>query len=423
MSDTFNTTTSLTAVIKDVHDDIVKAIPEQSKFQREYAIDTTRMAGRKILVPVILSNCHGVTYSKANNGAFALNDAVPMTVSEAQYEPAQILVKEVIDYESVFRTENGQKVAYKPAVQLVMKAMVDSISKDTEMSILYGQSQSGYGKVNANTSSVTTLVVSADTWSGYWYGMNGKFVQLASAAWAADRDTSEKITAIDPDTRTITLTNNQTLTAGDLIAPLGTVTTNGTPANVVYQQMAGVDKIVTNTGTLFNISAATYPDTWKGNTVTVTGDPTMGKLMQGVSKVAGAGCDVGLIAWVSPKAYERLNSDFAALRRLDNGYRPSKVESGAESLVFYGQTGRLAVMPHPYVMDGHSFILPDGESGLVKRYASTDITFKRQGGSGESDMAVESSGVAGFELRAYTGQQIGILKPAWSAKVTGFTYS
>ncbi len=423
MSDTYNTTTTLNAAIKDLHEDIVKAIPEQSKLQREYPIDTSKMNGRKVLVPVILTNAHGLTRSKANNGAFSLNDAVPMVVGEAQIEPAQLLIKEVVDYESVFRMDNGKASAHKPAVTLVMKAMVDSLSKDVEMDLLYGQSQSGYGVVNAGTSSSTSFVISAATWSNYWYGANGKFIQIADTLWGADEDTSEKITAIDPDTRTITVTNAQTLDAGDLLAPLGSVTTNATPSSVVYHQMAGVDKIVTNTATLFNISASTYPDTWKGNSVTVTGDPTMGKLMQGVSKVAGAGCNVGLIAWVSPKAYERLNSDFAALRRLDGGYRPSKVESGAESLVFYGQTGRLRVEPHPYVMDGHSFILPDKESGLVKRYASTDITFRRQGGSGDEDMAVESSGVAGFELRSYTGQQIFIHKPAWTAKVTGFSYT
>jgi hypothetical protein len=430
MADTYNTTTTLSAAIKDLRLDIEKNIPLINKLQREYPLDTTKMLGRKALVPVILTNSHGTTRSKANNGAFTLGDSKPMVVGEAQIEPAQLIHKETVDYESVFRMENGQSSAHKPAVALVMQSMVDALSKEVEMDILYGQASTGFGKVNAATSASAAFVISQATWSGYWYGKAGSSVQISNAAWAADEDNNDVLVSVDPTTRTLTVTNAQTLDEGDLVvatvmgtSATSTVTVNGTPASVVYQQMAGFHKIITNTGTLFNISANTYPDTWAGSTVTVTGDPTFGKIMKGVSKVALAGCNKGLVGWVSPDCYERLNGDVAGARRFDYGYRHSKAESGAESLVFYGQTGRLRIEPHPYVMLGQAMILPDGESGLVKRYGSTDITFKRQGGSGEEDMAVESSGVAGFELRAYTGQQIFCAKPNWMCLIDGFTYS
>lgn len=424
MANSPNTAVTLAAAIKDQHDEIVRAIPETSALQREYPIDTKRMNGRKVLMPIKLTRSHGTTRSKPNNGAFTLRDSVPAVWEEAQIEPYQFVHTETTDYESLFRMENGEPKAYVDAIKELMTGMVQDLSGEIEMDLLYGQSPTGFGQVEASSAS-TSVVFQPGQWApGYWHGKKGAFIQIADAAWAGDEDTSEAIASVDLDNRTIVVGNAQTLDAGDLVAPAGSVTTNATPASVVYQQMIGLDRMISATsGTFFNINVATYPDSWKGRTVTVTGDPTMAKILKGVSAVAITGCNVGLIAWVPTRAFERMNSDIAGLRRLDGSYRHSKVESGAEKLVFYSQTGKLEVRPHSYIKEGECFILPDGASGLVKRYASTDITFKRPGGSGDDDMAIDTAGAAGFEFRAYSGQQIFCKKPAWMCKVSGFTYS
>src|SRR5215207_10044021 len=53
--------------------------------------------------PVVLSFEHGITYSAASNGAFALNSAVAATLKNASVTGAQIALSSAIDYESLAR--------------------------------------------------------------------------------------------------------------------------------------------------------------------------------------------------------------------------------------------------------------------------------------------------------------------------------
>jgi hypothetical protein len=408
--------TSLNALIKDVlHDAVVNTVPQHSALQQR--IPFTQKNGRKYLVPVWLTGEHGVTYSKPDNGAFALEESVAAVSQEAQVEPYQIVEKATMSYEAAFRMDGGGRKAHVDGIKAVMENVTDSLRKRVELELLYGQSVYGLGLVNAATTASASLVVSEGSWSpGIWSGMKGAKIAILDDGLASAEDTDEPIVSVNLATRTITVTNVQTLDAGDVLFFKGAVVAGGTPT---WHSMPGLEAIATNTGTLFNISAATY-ELWKGSTVSGVGQPTMAKIMNAVSYAVQRGCMEDLIYLCSPRQFEVLNTDLAALRRLDGSYRSSKAESGSESLTFYGQNGKLEIVPHLFVKDGDGFILPPKQ---MKRLGSTDITFKRPSAGGGDQMVLETSAAAGFELRAYTAQSLFCEKPAWLVKLSGITYA
>lgn len=415
MADSPNTvgSTSLNATILDIHDPIVKTIPEADWLQRDIPFE--QRSGRKYLVPVFLTGEHGVTYSRPDNGAFTLEDSVNAISQEAQLEPYQHVSKATLSYEVAFRTEGGGKRAHVDAVKQVMENQRDELRKRVEIDLLYGQKS--IGAVNASTSSSTSFVISEASWSAsIWAGLKGARIQIINSDLAADEDVDETISTVNLGTRTITVGNGQTLDAGDLIYFKGCVTAGGTPT---HNAMAGLEKIATNTGTLFNIDAATY-ELWKGTEVTSFGQPTMAKILNAVTYSVNRGCLEDLVYICSPKQFEVLNTDMAALRRLDTTYRHSKVESGAESICFYGQNGKLEIKPHLFCKDGDGFVVP---MKRMKRIGATDVTFRRPSANAGEEMIKESAGIAGFELRAYASQALFCEKPAFLVKVSGVTYA
>ncbi len=421
MSDTFNTATSLSANLKEVYGDgPVELVPNFAYLRKNIPFEQKDTVGGTYHQPVLLTHEHGVTRSKAANGAFALNDAVAAEMGDAQVAPSQIVIKATIDYESAYRAATGGKKAFVDTVGLVVKNMIEAANKHLEIDMLYGRSATGIGAVNAATSASTSFVVSAATWSpGIWSGQKGAYIQIINSGFAADEDTTEKIASIAPSTRTITVTNAQTLDAGDVTFFLGSVESGGT---AVHHSMVGLDAMCTTTsGTLFNIDVGTYGDTWQAAPEqTSTTQLSMAKIMAAVSEVVNRGCMEDLVCLLSPKAFEVLNSDMAALRRLDGSYRYSKVESGAENLCFYGQNGKLEIVPHLFVKWGDAFILPPKR---LKRIGSTELTFRRPGNGGDEPMVRESTSNAGFELRAYTAQALLPERLNWLVKLSGITYA
>lgn len=414
MADAFNTMSTLTGNFMEVYGDEVHKQPAGFDWlQRNIPIKEGKLVGNKYHQPVVLTFEHGVTRSAPSGGAFTLEDSVPAQMGDAQIEPYQFVLKATVDYETAFRGAQS-KAAFRETVGLVVENMVESLKKEIECDLLYGQSPTGYGTTEASSASTSVVITDGEFVEAVWSGAKGKKVQLINAGFAASEDTDETISSITPATRTIVVGNAQTLDSGDVIFPKGCVTA-GSPAT--WSMMAGVDAITLNTGTLFNISASTYPDTWKGTEVTVSGPPTVAALLNGVSRAVNRGCKEDMVALVSPQAYERLNSDLAGMRRMDSSYRPSKNDFGSEELGLVGQNGRLTIVPHIFVKPNSAWILPIKR---MKRIGSTDITFRRPGSP--TEIFKESSGVAGFELRCYSGQALYCERPSWLVKLSGLTY-
>jgi hypothetical protein len=183
--------------------------------------------------------------------------------------------------------------------------------------------------------------------------------------------------------------------------------------------MNGIDKILTNTGSLYNISATTYA-LWKGNSYSAgSAALTMSKIQAAVASGVAKGLDEKVTVFCSPGAYANLNSDLSALRKFDGSYRAGKGENGFESISYFGVNGEIEIVPSIYVKEGEAFCIPVKQ---CMRIGSSDVTMQMPGQAADQ-LVLQLPSNAGYEMRLFTDQNVFLARPAWGIKVTGIVNS
>lgn len=416
------TTTDLSGLFKEVYgDSVVSLVPETALFVKEIPFVTReKQLGNKYHQPVIVQMEHGVTYAAADAGAFSLNNAISMKTQDAQVQGAQMVLRSTLDYESAARAA-GSKSAFADATQLQVENMLQSLTKRLELSLIYGGNATGLGVVDDTTNvsaTSTTLVFTAASWAaGIWAGTENAQLDIFKVADNAkvNANAALVITSIDTTARTITVTGNSAdITAIDTYSPTDMYVRFYGASGA---EMAGLDKIVTNTGSLFNIDASVY-NLWKGSSYAVGGAISFSALQAAVAvAVERGGLDEDVIVYLNPKKWGVLLNDQAALRKYDSSYTAATVENGSKTITFHSQNGTLKIVAHPYVKEGEGFMVP---TKRVKRIGAQDISFDIPGSkSGEIFLQLQNS--AGFEYRLYSNQAIVCETPAKMVKLTGIS--
>ena len=415
------TPSQLTGLFKEAYgDDIINLIPEAAKVTKMVPfVQRDKELGNVYHQPVIVASEQGLTYAAAGAGAFSLNSTIGMSMEDAQVQGAQMLLRSALSYDAAARASNSKK-AFVKGTDLLVENMLESITKRLEIGLLHGQV--GLGRTEsatAATATTTTVVISAATFAaGIWAGAENTILEI----WNADTKVgtgSFTITSVDIDTRSLLLTSS----SADATALVALTATPldlyflGAKVGATFNEMAGFRRIITNTGTLFNVSAATY-NLWKGNTVTVSGQLTMGKLLSAIGKAVQRGLNEKVVVIVNPDTWANLASDLAALRKFDGSYDKRKGENGFESLTFYGQNGEIEIVSHPLCKAGEALVFPPKRA---KRIGAQEVSFKTPGR--EDEIFLHLANNAGFELRVYSDQALFIDAPARCVYISGFTNS
>jgi hypothetical protein len=415
---------ALDGLFKEVYgDDVISLVPDSAKLVKSIGfVSADKELGNKYHQPVILSNEHGITYAAADAGAFALNDSVALTMKDAQVQGSQMVLRSSMSYDAAARASNSKK-AFVKGTELLVENMLETMTKRLELQLLYGGSSGGLGNCDssANASSTSTVItlVSASWAAGIWAGSENAELDLYDAASKKNTNAALVISAIDLDNKKVTVTGNATD-----IAAIDTfiAADSDDSAYLIWRgaygaEMSGVDKIITNSGSLFGINAGTY-NLWKGNSYAVGAALAIGKVLAGVSRAVERGLDEDVSCYINPLVWKDLNSDLAGLRRFDSSFKEKGV-AGNKSIQYHGQNGIIDIVAHNCVKQGEGFIFPTKKA---RRIGAVDITFKRPGGGGDQ-MFRELSNNAGFELRSYTDQAVFIETPARCVKLTGITVS
>ncbi len=201
---------------------------------------------------------------------------------------------------------------------------------------------------------------------------------------------------------------------GDVLIPFGEYAGGG-----VFSTMAGIDKILTNSGTLFNINAATF-GLWRANTYSASNGPlTMTKLGNACVKSLVKGGRGKVNAYISPWAWTDINNDTAGLRRFTESMR-AEAELGTQRLKFYGPTGEITITAHINVKAGEAFVLqPD----RFLRIGSSEPVFGSPGEDGERKFLLALPNNAAYEFRLAWDQAIFCSAPARQTKITNIVNS
>lgn len=414
----------LDGLFKEVYgDDVISLVPDSAKLVKTIGfVPADKELGNKYHQPVVLSNEHGITYAAADAGAFALNSSVALTMKDAQVQGSQMVLRSSMSYDAAARASNSKK-AFVKGTELLVENMLETMTKRLELQLLYGGSSGGLGNCDSSatdSSLATTITLTAASWAaGIWAGAENATLDLYDAASKKNTNASLVVSAVSLDNKTITVTGNSTD-----IAAIDTfiAADSDDSAYLIWEgaygaEMSGIDKIITNSGSLFGINASTY-NLWKGNSYAVGAALTIGKVLGGISRAVERGLDEDVALYINPLVWKDLNSDLAGLRRFDSSFKEKGI-AGNRSIQYHGQNGIIDIIAHNCVKQSEGFALPTKKA---KRIGAVDITFKRPGGGGDQ-MFRELSSNAGFELRSYTDQAVFIETPARCVKFTGITVS
>lgn len=415
------TTSDLNGLFKEAYaSDLVNLIPDESllvkaiKFQgRDYLL------GLNYNQPVIVRSEQGFTYSRPDNGAFNIVVPSSMKTQNAQLGAFQIIENSGISYEAVSRSNNVN--SFKEATALVMQDAMESFGRRIEIGLLYGQSATGLGTIGTSTNvsaTETTLSFATGQYSaGLWTPLEGASLDIYTSAGTALNTVGPMVVAsINVVAKTINITG----AAADITAiDTGTVVDGGYPRFYTAgtngaDEAVGLDKIMTNTGLLFNINAATY-SLWKSNTYAVGGALTLAKIQAGVALAAQRGLSEDVSLYVNPSVWQQLSTEQVAYRQMDSSYSAKKATNGFEVLEFFSQNGKISVYAHKYVKEGEAFLLP---TDRAVRIGSTEVSFNIPG-TDNGTVFIQNPTTAGFTFRLYSAQSLLVEKPAACVKFTG----
>lgn len=340
-----------------------------------------------------------ITFAAEDEGAFALNPAITGQIKNAQVRGFQMLLRSVMAYDAAYASLGAGPKAFEDGTKFLVANMMKSIVRKVEIALIYGQV--GYGAVASTAANVITITT-AEWAPGIWAGSEKMRIEIYSASGTLRGDCS--VTAVDMDNRAITVDS----------LPAGVVSTD-----VIYhygafgKEMPGIHKIISNTSSLFGISAAQY-SLWKGNSYPAAGALSFTKLSAALARSVEKGLESAVVCLVNPRTWSTLMTDMAANRRFDSSYKSSVGQNGMETIEFFSQNGKIEIHSSIYVKEGYSYLVSPDD---FLRIGSTDITFKQPGKSDEFFRELENN--AGFELRCYSNQSLFCKAPGKQTLISG----
>lgn len=413
---------------------IVDELPEVGKLLELIDFVPSELQnGKQYEQPVTLAGEQGFTYSLDTQSAYDLNDSIGMAMQSAIVPGADIVLDSTVGYNQAARASHSA-TSFKSVMSTKFENMIKSTEKRAEIAILYGQDHIAQAATQAVViaSSMLPIVIDTAEWaSGIWSGLENAQVVFTKASdnTAVDSLRSFTVAKVDPDTRTVYFSAGTAGTAGTLTTLETAIeayacninfygSCSGSAGTFAYAEMAGLKKIMQNTGTLFGISAASY-DLWRGNTVTISGQLTMAKVLSGVAKAVGRGLASDVTLVVNPDTWADLASNLAALRRFDGSYSRSKAENGSEMLEYVSQNGVIKIMAYNLVKAGDAFLFPEDK---VVRIGAREIGLNDPTRP-QDEIFFTIPGKAGVGLRSYTNQAVFVESPAQAVFFSGITNS
>lgn len=316
-----------------------------------------------------------------------------------------MLLRSVIAYDLLASAPAKGQRAFENATKYIVQAMAESISKKLEVSLMYGQDNIGVVKAGSVVGA-TIVIVDAEWAPGVYAGAKDMEVEVFDPTFTTSRGVF-KISAIDFDLKKLTFTTSAAAIQDlDVILPKGANSKEG----------AGLHKILSNSGVLFDINAAQY-ELWKGNVENVGGELTFDKLIKFMARPVEKGLESDTVCIVNPKTWSSLMKDQAALRRFDSSYSTKKLENGTMAIEFFHQAGKIEVHSSIYCKEGYAYVIAPED---FLRIGATDITFSLPGLP--DNFLVIAPNNAGYELRCYSNQSLFCKSIGKTLLLTGITH-
>lgn len=395
---------NMNVLAKEVFGDegVPNLIPNGTKVQQKIPFSKKEALGKIFIQAVRVAYPTGFTHAKGDGtaGAFTLNDSIGGTQQRAQLNGYQTLLRDQMSYEDA-ASVTGSKQAFTDGTKYFIEGLQESMRKRLEAEFIYGAQ--GLGVVSTATVATTvTITFTPASWaSGIWVGNEGMQLDVYDDDNTTQLNTNATLVLVSVDTvnRRIVCSGNNTdlnaIDANDIIYF----------RNAFGVEMTGIHGIINNTGSLFNINAGTYSLWGSTQYAPTAGAFTFAKFKKAVALAVAKGLDEDLVLFLNPLTWDDVNTDIAALRRL-NDKDVNSVNIGSEEIIYHSQNGKSTLVPSMYVKEGFCY-------GLTiphwKRIGAYDVSFETPGFGGQMFIHLQTK--AGVESRTYTHQAIFCYKP------------
>lgn len=416
---TENTETTLGGMTKEVYGEIVDALPSFAVIQQEIQFRKQNKTGRNYNFPVILSREHGWTFAGGNTAgtAFDLEDAEAAVSKEASVDGTVGVGRTKLAYRMLAKAaEKKSKRSFINSTEYIVTNLRESGAFYVELMAIYGGR--AISKIESVSGTGTTR-----TWkfyegffaAGVWSQMVNAYLdayETEALGTKINTNADVKVTGVDISAREVTVSGNSTdlgnVAADDFVAPRGWKSNS----------FEGILEILDNDGTMFGIDASAYP-LWKAPEFSaqsggVDAPLTMGKVQGALNESVGQGLMDDISFCVPVPAWTDLNTDHAALRRLERESK-TKVTLGTRAITYFGPNGEARIKAHPMLYNGKSFGLSPRH---WRRIGSSDFTFGLPNHP-QTRIFRELESAAGFEMRAFFDQAIICRVPAKQVLITG----
>lgn len=415
-----NAVSTLNGLFKERYSDKVKdLVPDHVKLYNAIKFDNSKKVGKSYNEPVVLSLESGFTYGGESGDLFDLSDVKQFKMENATIKARELVLRSAISIGALSRAGSDAQSIEK-SMDLMVGNMLKSMYHRLEVQMFYGQS--GLGEVEADSGAAAAskdILVKDHTWAaGIWNGTSGAEVEIFDSALSSKRGVYV-INGYSLENKSINISRADAVNIGlDEILTDDVIYFKGAATTSSKNEFLGVDKIATESTSLFGISNANEP-LFQGSTVNVGTDATtnaavlsFAKIEEGISKMVEKGLmEEEVSVYVNPKQWDDLLTEQDAKRVHDSSYSPAKVEAGQRKIVFYGQNGTINVISSTFIKQGEAFILAEKD---MKRIGSTEVTFKRPDGEEYLELL---EGKHGIEMRCYTDQALFTARPASTCKL------
>ncbi len=396
--------------------------PDFNDFADAMPFKSRPKLGKDFQFPARVKRAQGFTFASGGD-LFDLNDAVAGLMQNATATQTTYVMRERISYDAAAQATSGED-AFGDAFDEIIRDMLNSMGFHRELFLLYGQKAIGLtAEAGSSATSHTYTLSTASSAIGLWLQFDGAPVDVYDPTLVTQRNSNGALTVSAPtltsdgQTVEITLTgaaaDNLAVQSGDAIVPRGWVSGSG----------IGVKKIAENTGSLYGISASSYP-LWKANTLSAgSAEATMLLLTRAAAIQVQRSGRKGkkLKAYCSFPTWNDLNNNHAALRRFAQSTKSGLDLGAMESITYYGPGVAIDLQPSALVWNSEIYM---AEWDSIHRMGTSDITFSLPGSSPENPKFFhEIAGKAGYEIRGYWRQFIVPKRPACLTQVTGIVNS
>lgn len=424
-------------IFKRVYGNISTLIPKGYPSQELIVFSDKEKVGSDYVESVVLTNETGITLGGSAGDIFDLIPARAGVVKQTTVVPYVSVLSSVVPWSVLSRSAQAGDKAFVQGTKHIVENNLRSHMQFKEVFSMYGQSPDLLGYVSyftgtyrgvsfttgtgtlatvaftngVNTTSKAILLAPGSFAAGIWIGMDG--VQVNQVNSSGVIVASGSLLSCDPDNGILYV---------DFTPVVATSTTSHRlcfGGQELAKDMIGINKVLTNTGTLFGISAAasTGYSLWRGSTTALGAVLlTFNRLQTAAAAASNRGGlmqDVDVL--VNPRSFVSLLNAQAALRQYDDSYKTSGYENGAQEIVFFYAGGKMTIKPSRYCKEGEAY-------GIVSdswvRSGSAQISLKVPGMEGK-DLIYPAENSSAYIFRSFSDEYLFCRRPAVNFYISG----